>query len=115
MHYKNDVNRASFRISDSYTDLFKSICYEMCSIATIAEYKEKKKWLDEIANIFPNITACITWWDARKYHMFPAFRHFGYSNVTLAENGNSMLKHCTQFLGFGSCMQWYIYNANTNS
>ena len=23
MHYKNDVNRASFRISDSYRDLFK--------------------------------------------------------------------------------------------
>ena len=27
-----------------------------------------------------------------KYHMSPAFRHFGYSNVTLAESGNSMLK-----------------------
>ena len=56
MHYKNDVNRVSFRISESYRDLFKSICHEMCSIATIAEYNEQKKWLDEIANIFPNIT-----------------------------------------------------------
>ena len=28
--------------------------------------------------------------------MFPAFRCFGYSNVTLAESGNSMLKCHTQ-------------------
>ena len=85
--YKNDVNRASFRISDSYRNLFKNICHKMCSIATVGEYSEKKKWLDEIANIFPDITSWIDWCDARKYHMFPAFRHFGYSNVTLAESG----------------------------
>ena len=52
----------------------------------------KKKWLDEIANIFPNISWWLTWWDARKYDMFPAFRHFGYSNITLVESVNSMLK-----------------------
>ena len=28
--------------------------------------------------------------------MFPAFRCFGYLNVTLAESGNSTLKHCMQ-------------------
>ena len=68
----------------------------MCSVATVAEYNEKKKWLDEIANIFPNITQWLTWRDARKYHMFPALRCFGYSNVTSAESGNSMLKCCMQ-------------------
>ena len=52
----------------------------------------KKKWLEEIDNIFLDITSWIDWWDVRKYHMFPAFRHFGYSNVTLPESGNSMLK-----------------------
>ena len=56
----------------------------------------KKKWLVEIANIFPDITSWVNWWNARKYHMFPAFRHLGYSNVTLAESGNLMLKCCTQ-------------------
>ena len=92
MHYKNDVNRVSFRIGPSYMDLFKSICHGMCYIATMAGYNEKKKWLDEIANIFPGISWWLTWWDARKYHMFPAFRHFGYFDVTLSESGNSMLK-----------------------
>ena len=58
MHYKNDVTMVSFRISDSYRDLFKNICHEMCSIATVDKCK-KKKWLDEIANIFPDITSWI--------------------------------------------------------
>ena len=31
MHYKNDVNRASLKIGNSYKDVFKNICYEMCS------------------------------------------------------------------------------------
>ena len=91
MHYKNDVNRASFSISNSYRDLFKNICHKLCSISTVGKY-EKKKWLDEIATIFLDITSWINWWDARKYHMFPTFRLFGYSNVTLAESCNSMLK-----------------------
>ena len=52
--------------------------------------------MEEIANIFPQITSWINWWDARKYHIFPAFRCLGYSNVTLAESGNSTLKRCTQ-------------------
>ena len=64
----------------------------MCSVTTVGEYNEKNKWLDEIANIFPDITSWINWWDAKKYHMFPAFRHFNYFNVTLAESGNSTLK-----------------------
>ena len=38
------------------------------------------------------LVSWINWWDARKYHMFPAFRWLGYSNVTLAESGNSTLK-----------------------
>ena len=92
MQYKNDVNRVSFRIGPSYRYLFKSICHGMCSLATVAEYNKKQRWLDEIANIFPNISQWLTWWDARKYHLFPVFRCFGYSNVTLAKSGHSMLK-----------------------
>ena len=43
MHYKNDVNRASLKIGDSYKDVFKNICHEMCSITTVAEYNDRKK------------------------------------------------------------------------
>ena len=84
------------KISDSYKDVFKNICHKMCTVTTVAEYNDRKKWLEEIANIFPQISSWINWWDARKYHVFPAFRWLGYSNVTLTESGNSMLKWWTQ-------------------
>ena len=56
MHYKNDVNRVSFRIGLSYRDLFKNIFYRICSITAMTEYNKQRKWLDEIANIFPDIS-----------------------------------------------------------
>ena len=62
----------------------------------MAEYNEQKHWLDETANIFSDIYQWVTWWDARKYHMFPAFRHSSYSNITLAESCNATLKCHTQ-------------------
>ena len=55
MHYKNYVNRVSLKISDSYRDVFKM--FSKCSVATVAKYNEKKKWLEEIANIFPEISS----------------------------------------------------------
>ena len=96
MHYKNDVNGASLKISDSYKDVFKNISHEMCSVTTVAEYKDRKKQLEEIANIFPQISSWINWVDARKYHIFSTLRQLSYSNVTLAESGYSTLKRCTQ-------------------
>ena len=70
MHYKNDVNRASLKIGDTYKDVFKNICHEMCPITTVAEYNDRKKWLEEIADIFPQITSWINWWDARNTTFF---------------------------------------------
>ena len=43
MHYKNDANRASLKIGNTYKDVFKNICHKMCSITTIAEYNDRKK------------------------------------------------------------------------
>ena len=64
----------------------------MCTITTVAQYNEQKKWLDEMANLFSDIAR----WDSRKYHILLALRRFGYSNVKLAGSGNSTLKHETQ-------------------
>ena len=43
MHYKNDVNRASLKIADSYKEVFKNICHKMCSVTTVAECNDRKK------------------------------------------------------------------------
>ena len=37
----------------------------MCSVTTVAEYNDRKKRLEEIADIFPQITSWINWWDAK--------------------------------------------------
>ena len=60
------------KISDGYKDVFKNICHEMCSVTTVAEYNDGKKWFEEIPNILPAISSWINWWDARKYYIFPA-------------------------------------------
>ena len=70
MHYKNYINRASLKIGDTYKDVFKNIHHKMCSIITVDEYKDRKKWLEQIANIFPQITSWINWWDARNTTFF---------------------------------------------
>ena len=64
----------------------------MYSVATMTEYNEQMKQLDEVAIIFPDISWWVIWWDGTKYHKFSAFGHFGNINVTLAESGNVMLK-----------------------
>ena len=43
----------------------------MCTITAIAHYNEQKSWLDETANLFPDIARWVAWWNKRKYHMFP--------------------------------------------
>ena len=68
----------------------------MCTVATVTQYNEQKKWMDEITNLFPDIARWVALWDTRKYHIFPAFLKFGYSNATLTKSGSSTLKFLTQ-------------------
>ena len=76
----------------------------------------EKKQLEEIANIFPQISSWINWWDARIYHIFPAFRQLGYSNVTLAESGNSTLKQHAHNYGFWKLhVMIHSHDVNSNS
>ena len=49
MHYKQDVSKASFRIGVSCREEFRNICHEMCTIASVAQYNECKRWLDKMA------------------------------------------------------------------
>ena len=91
MHYRNDVNKASAKVGRSFECGFKKICSKVCVVIMIVEYNNKG-YLDEIVNLFPDIERWGTWWDARKYHIFPVFWKFCYSNVTLDESENSTLK-----------------------
>lgn len=95
-HYKSNVNLVARQISYTYQHAFKDICFRMCNCATVAEYNTLKSDLDKYVAMFPNIRHWVDWWDARKYHVFPAFRRFGYSRVTLAESGHAMSRRTNQ-------------------
>ena len=44
MHYKNDIIKASLRLGMSFRDEFKNTCKRMCTLATVTQYNEQKKW-----------------------------------------------------------------------
>ena len=52
--------------------------------------------LYQFAEFFPEVKNVLKFYDARKYHLFPAFRRFGYSGVTMAESGWAKVKRTGQ-------------------
>ena len=62
----------------------------------MGRFNELKALLDEYVDLFPKIKPCLDWYYARKYHLFPTFRRFNYSGVTLAECGNAQIKRSTK-------------------
>ena len=95
LHFKKDLLKQLSNIGESYRDEFYQIGCQLCSAPTVAKYNELQKLLLEFADIFPAIKPWLDFWDARKYHVFPAFRRFGYTGVTLAESGNAQIKRST--------------------
>ena len=55
MHYKKTVSKASLRIRVGFRDEFKNRCNMICKVATVPQYNEQKKQLDETANLFLEI------------------------------------------------------------
>ena len=51
MHCQTNVNKASLRLEVSFRDDLKNICDKMCITATVTQYNEQKKQLDEMANL----------------------------------------------------------------
>ena len=95
LHFKKDLLRQVSKIGESFREEFYKIGMQLCQAATVAEYNTLKSLLDEYGKQFPAIQPWIDWWDARKYHVFPCFRGFGYTGVTLAESGQSSTKRKT--------------------
>ena len=96
MHYKSDINRVSE-------------FGWMCTIATVWHSTVSKNNGWRIANLFPDISHCMAWWDARKYHMFPAFRYSGYSNIHIGQKWQYNTQVLDTVIVIGDCMTWHIF------
>ena len=96
LHFKKDILKHLHKVGESYRDQFWKDAIELCVAETVGRFNEIKALLDEYVDLFPKIKPCLEWYYARKYHLFPAFRRFNYSGVTLAESGNAQIKRSTK-------------------
>ena len=67
----------------------------ICKAQTFAEYKLYSHGLENICR--KNKRLCwYNWWKARRYHLVPALRGFGWTGSNWAEIGHSMMKRHTK-------------------
>ena len=96
MHFKADILKHMSKMGPSYREEFWKCVCEVCITPTEARYNELMGMLYGLAEFYPEIKNILDFYDARKYHLFPAFRRFGYSGVTLAESGWTKIKRSGQ-------------------
>ena len=98
LHFKKDILKHISKVGETYRDQFWKDAIELCVAETVGKFNEIKALLDEYAELFPKIKPCLEWYYAGKYHLFPAFRRFNYSGVTLAESGKIQSCGCWMLL-----------------
>ena len=91
-YFKNDARTKLSKVGDAYREEFLNIFKIFCKVATVPLYILWKSRLGDTATLFPALSSWIQWWDARKYHVFPAFRKFGFSKSKYAKMENAGLK-----------------------
>ena len=96
MHFKADILKHMSKIGLSYREEFWKCVCELCTTPTESRYNELMHLLYQFAEFFPKVKNVLKFYDARKYHLFPAFRRFGYSGVTMAESGWAKVKRTGQ-------------------
>ena len=96
MHFKADILKHMSKIGPSYREEFWKCACELCITPTESRYNEVIHLLYQFAEFYPEIKKVLDFYDARKYHLFPAFRRFGYSGVTIAESGWAKVKRSGQ-------------------
>ena len=96
MHFKADILKHMNKIGPSYREEFWKCVCELCTTPTESRYNELNHLLYQFAEFYPEVKNVLDFYDARKYHLFPAFRRFGYSGVTLAESGWAKVKRSGQ-------------------
>ena len=96
MHFKADILKHMSKIGPSYKEEFWKCVCEVCITPTEARYNELMGMLYGFTEFYPEIKNILDFYDVRKYHLFPAFRRFRYSGVTLAESGWAKIKRSGQ-------------------
>ena len=89
MHFKQNVLKKRPFVPAEDKKKFDELTQELANVATVAEYKRIRQELITLAGSNVHLKSWIPWWDARRSHLFTAFRGTGYSGSNLAEVGNA--------------------------
>ena len=88
-HFLNCVENAKNKVGPAHRQEFAEGCHDLQRVETVAEYQLQLARLMEIADMYPDSRHFLLWWDARRYHVFKAFRELDCPGMNLAEVGNS--------------------------
>ena len=93
-HFKNSVSQKANAVAEQHRDHFINSCLSLCTAANTTGYFTVKAEIDNYAVHYPLLKPWIQWWNARRNHIFGAFRGFGFTGASLAEIGNSTVQEC---------------------
>ena len=96
MHFKADILKHMSKIGPSYREEFWKCACELCITPTESRYNEVIHLQNQFAEFYPEIKKVLDIYDARKYHLIPAYKRFGCSGVTMAESGWAKVKRSGQ-------------------
>ena len=75
LHFKLDAQRNNKVGTEHREDFIKKL-HQMVCAPTVGHYNKIGEEVEEIVSIYPGVKNFFQWWDARRYHVFPAFRGF---------------------------------------
>ena len=91
-HFKLDVEKHMKQVHPQDQESFRTTCFDMCEVTTVADYNPLKAKLDEIVLNNPEINPFIIYWHPCRSHMFKPFRGAGLPSVNMSEQGNKSFK-----------------------
>jgi hypothetical protein len=92
MHYKMCALQRSYKVSVADRGTFLQLVQDICKCYTVHRYEKLTAELKLLGEKHNEVANWIRWWDARKFHMVPAFRGSGYKGSNLAEIGHAKIK-----------------------
>ena len=91
-HFKQCAWRQLIHIIPQEKESFKDAVEHICYAPTVTEYQRHAEIIENICRS-NKILRWYNWWKARRYHISPAFRGYGWTGTNWAEIGHSTFRH----------------------
>ena len=101
-HFQQSYQKRIHFLPADMREDFKNDCEELMYVQTVSGYNLVKENMLKYCKYHKDMPAFMAWWDARRYHLFSAFKTTS-CNMNLAEPGNSAWRRQQQLTLVDSC------------